>query len=550
MKVSYVIDDEGGHPLSTSIRNGSIAIMLFGLVLVGAVWFGLYNKLHSEQQLVINSAVKNMANLTRAFEEHTLRTIKSADQTVLLLKYQYEKEGRALDISPYVRGGKLWTETFVLLSIADENGDLIISNQTPFVASNMKDLEHFLIHQKTDSGHLFISQPVLGRSSGKWSIQMTRRINKPDGSFGGVVVASVDPLYFTSFYKQVDLGEQSSIGLVGRDGIGRAWQSDRGFGFGQDLIKNTSAVIEQLSVSEAGNYIGRCPIDGAKMLYSYRALQEYPMVVLVGIREAEVLEDFYKRRANYHQVAFFLSILIIVGAVGLTLNLAERKRIEREMARLEKLNLVGEMAASIAHEIRNPMTTVRGFLQVIAQKDHEYREFFDIMIEELDRANAIISEYLALAVTKITLRSKVDINAVIGILAPLIEADGLKNNISVIFNLEKTPHILIDEKEFRQLLLNLVRNSFDAMKRGKCLIIKTYQNEYGEVVLLVQDQGAGISAVIKERIGTPFFTTKSSGTGLGLAVCYSIVARHQATISYESDNNGTTFYVKFKQYKE
>jgi two-component system, sporulation sensor kinase E len=110
--------------------------------------------------------------------------------------------------------------------------------------------------------------------------------------------------------------------------------------------------------------------------------------------------------------------------------------------------------------------------------------------------------------------------------------------------LDEIPDMLLDEAEIRQLLLNLVRNGLEAMEQGGCVTIKTY-GEGSLVTLEVCDQGAGIAPEIIERLGIPFTTTKSEGTGLGLAVCYSIANRHNATISFKTGLRGTTVFVHF-----
>ncbi|SFG93474.1 PAS domain S-box-containing protein [Desulfotomaculum arcticum] len=230
-------------------------------------------------------------------------------------------------------------------------------------------------------------------------------------------------------------------------------------------------------------------------------------------------------------------------------DITERKKMEKEMARLERLNLVGEMAASIGHEIRNPMTTVRGFLQILSGKDEcrKYKEYYDLMIQELDRANSIIKEYLSLAKNRSVDYKMYNLTDIIQALSPLITADAINSNIILELNLQPVPDLMLDEKEIRQLLLNLVRNGLDAMKSGGRLTIRTFINEDAEVVLSIQDQGCGIAQEIVDKIGTPFFTTKEEGTGLGLAVCYSIAVRHNATIKLDSNTGGTTFYIVFKR---
>ncbi len=228
-------------------------------------------------------------------------------------------------------------------------------------------------------------------------------------------------------------------------------------------------------------------------------------------------------------------------------DITERKRLEEEMARLERLNLIGEMAAGIGHEIRNPMTTVRGFLQLLGGKKEcaQFNRYYELMIEELDRANSIITEFLSLAKKKTLSKKAQNLNPIVGALLPLIQADATRAEKYVKTTLGDTPDLLLDEKEIRQLILNLVRNGLEAMSPGGYINIRTYLNGKN-VVLAVDDQGKGIDPEVLEKIGTPFFTTKDSGTGLGLAVCYSIAARHEATIEVETSPRGTTFYIKFK----
>jgi PAS domain S-box-containing protein len=228
-------------------------------------------------------------------------------------------------------------------------------------------------------------------------------------------------------------------------------------------------------------------------------------------------------------------------------DISERKLVEREMARLERLNLIGEMAAGIAHEIRNPMTTVRGYLQSFQQKP-EFSQFnsrFDLMIEELDRTNSIITEFLSLAKNKAIDRSPQNLNTIIETLLPLMESDALIHGKWILVELSTDlPVLLLDAQEIRQLILNLVRNGLEAMPPGGQIRIATF-TEDGQVILAIQDQGTGIPAAVMEKLGTPFITTKENGTGLGIAICYSIAGRHNAKIEVLTGESGTTFNVRF-----
>ncbi|QDR79788.1 sensor histidine kinase [Sporomusa termitida] len=228
-------------------------------------------------------------------------------------------------------------------------------------------------------------------------------------------------------------------------------------------------------------------------------------------------------------------------------DITERKKLETELQRLDRLNTVGEMAAAIGHEVRNPLTTVRGYLQMFQRKAEidKYHEQFATMIEELDRANAIITDFLSLAKNR-TIELKLhNLNDIINALQPLIQAEALRTGHKLKINMSLIPSFRMDEKEIRQLLLNLARNGFEAMDPGKALIIETGVKS-NNVVLSISNSGPGIPPEVLDKLGTPFLTTKANGTGLGLAVCYRIADRHGARIDVRTAANGTKFTVSFR----
>lgn len=225
---------------------------------------------------------------------------------------------------------------------------------------------------------------------------------------------------------------------------------------------------------------------------------------------------------------------------------AENIRLKDEIFHLDRVNKVGEIAAGIAHEIRNPMTTVLGFLQLSVQENDVKtpKHIVHLMIDELTRANSIISEYLHLTKNRASQIEKIDLNEILKTLHPLLQAEAILTRKTIELDLCKDCSIDVDDKEIRQLILNLTLNGLESMEASGVLTIKT-SVEKNQIVLAIQDQGHGIDKEILNKVGTPFFTTKEKGTGLGLAICYQIASRYEANIEIESKKSGTTFFVRF-----
>jgi len=259
----------------------------------------------------------------------------------------------------------------------------------------------------------------------------------------------------------------------------------------------------------------------------------------VEISNYQIEEIVQERTRNLQQIV-----------TQLVAELARRERVnknlEKQMARLSGLDFIGQTAASIGHEIRNPMTTVRGFLQMLSTKLDcaQYQSYYSLMIEELDRANSIITEFLTLAKDSSNGLQRKNLNEVLQALEPLLKVRAVAKDSDFVLEQGDIPDIMLNEQEIRQLLLNLVNNGLEAMPDGGRLTVKTGW-QAGQVVLAVADQGTGIPGEILGKLGTPFLTTKDEGTGLGLAVCYNIATNHDAVIDVDTGPGGTTFFVRF-----
>lgn len=299
--------------LSTGRRlHGAIAV--FCALTLCLLWAGVAGVVGNDRQHAVTAAVKENENLARAFEEHIVTTIGGLDQLTLLVKLEYEERGTKINLAALLNRLSIPKSVVNQLAVIDRHG-YVTASSLPFTRTNLSDREHYGVHLAQDNGKLFISKPVLGRVSGKWSVQLTRRINKRDGSFGGVVVLSLDPYYFARFYRQVDMGGNGLVALIGLDGVVRARQVGSQFGLGQHITRGS--LFTHLEKSDNGHYVSRGTIDGARRFTSYRRLRDYPFVVAVGTAESDVLADFEQRRAYLVTAALFVTALLLAVALWL-----------------------------------------------------------------------------------------------------------------------------------------------------------------------------------------------------------------------------------------
>ena len=226
------------------------------------------------------NARRELANLSHLSQQHANRTLHAADQTLQIVRALYLRDGMALDLAALVRQGVVDVDLLHQVGIIDAQGIFRLSNlsQTPPV--NLADREHFKVHVARASDELFVSKPVLGRISKKWTIQLTRRISRPDGSFAGVAVVSLDVDYFSSFYANLDLGQQGNAMLLGRDG--RVWvQRDK-----------------LLTGGGAESAFPQTPVEGffdwdtvtVPRLYHFRPVPGFPLYVSVALGKQEYME--------------------------------------------------------------------------------------------------------------------------------------------------------------------------------------------------------------------------------------------------------------------
>ncbi|WP_349408833.1 PAS domain S-box protein [Pseudalkalibacillus sp. SCS-8] len=233
--------------------------------------------------------------------------------------------------------------------------------------------------------------------------------------------------------------------------------------------------------------------------------------------------------------------------VTISRDITERKKTEDFLRKSEKLAVLGQLAAGIAHEIRNPLTSLKGFTHLLrANASEEEHDYYQIMLSELERINTIVGEFMMLAKPQPKNVKKNDIGRVLKEAASLLEAQANLHSIEFILDLDSELFLECEADQLKQVFINLMKNGIEAMEDdGKLLKIKA-KKEQDAIVISFKDDGCGIPQDKIDHIGEPFYTTKEKGTGLGMMICNKIIENHNGKLEIESEvDKGTVVTLTF-----
>jgi len=494
--------------------SANAAIVLFCLALIGIVWAVTFERVSFERDDTIAAAAKQNANLAIAFEEHTIRTLKSVDQAVLFVKDQYEEHGLKLNIGRMIENGALDASLFNFIGITDERGNVVLGRHE-FKPTNVADRESFKVHLQHNDNEMFIGKLNLGRITHRWNIPVSHRINKADGSFGGIVYASMDPEYFTGFYEKADLGEHGAISLMGLDGIARATQIGRKGTFGEDM--RGTRVFEEQAKNRIGSFLGGGRLDGVVRFLSFRTLEQYPLIVTVGTSEADIMAPFHERERRYYLTAGFASTMIVIIAAFIMAALSRRKRalevLEQSMQRVQALServmkIQREERERIARELHDELgqtlTALKVNLQMLepycvgGEAEDHLTEALMITGRSLDQVRGMMLDLRPLGLEDLGLAVVLESH-----LAKQAEAAGWHAQFEA--TLPGRLHPELEMACFRvaqEALTNVMRHSHAKQVRV------TLGMDAGEVQLSVRDDGTGFD------VAAIFDASRTGGFGL------------------------------------
>jgi len=306
------------------------SLAVLGILIIGMLWAGILLRHFEEVRVDQRDAERTIQNFATVFEENVLRSIGEIDKVLLYLRRSIEVRQDARAFTP----ADMLSDIVARVGIIDAKGIRIASSYgpQPAPATDLSDREHFRVHVNSTEDRLFIGKPAIGGRTGRWSVQFTRRFLDQDGSFGGVVVASLDPIQLTKAYDKIDLGAAASILLVGDDGIVRSSVGQSGRLALGGAVSNT-ALADRIRAGASTTFEHVDPTDRVTRLTGVHRIMGHPLWVSVSINKTDVFKNSWAT-LKVHAVAGLLLTLIVLAAMERMLRTEAKASQQAEQLRL------------------------------------------------------------------------------------------------------------------------------------------------------------------------------------------------------------------------
>lgn len=372
----------------------------FGIIALAVLWWASFALVELERTANRRSIENDTANLSRAFEQNVIRSLSEIDKTLLYLRQTYDGQ---TDWATLIRQAYTPSDITFQLAVIDARGKLVATDRGPQPPTpiDLSDREHFRIHIHSPADVLFISKPVLGRVSKKWSLQLTRRFDDSNGAFGGVLVASIDPDHFSSFFSTINIGDGGAITLVGLDGIVRASGGPAALAMNSRL--EAAAITDALREHKEAT-LRYSDTQATNRIASLRWVHGYPLAVVVGTNENQPAAGWQRDQSFYHGVALALTLIILAALAIIVMRTNRLAQAQRE------LQLKSRQHAVTLENITQGMLMVDGeghigFMNsrlmdlldipsTFAQGQRTYRELVELLEAEGEFGEAIDADLL------------------------------------------------------------------------------------------------------------------------------------------------------------
>jgi diguanylate cyclase (GGDEF)-like protein len=310
---------------------------IFGMIIIAMIWAGAGLKYFGDVQEDTREAERTNRNFALVFEENVLRSIGEIDKALLYLRRTVEVSKASANYHTIVQSADVLSDIIIQAAIVDDKGVIQWTNarSESSPAISVADREHIKVQLNSTEDNLFISKPLVGRASGQWSVQFTRRFLKGDGTIGGVVVASLNPAHFTAFYDKIELGSAATISMIGSDGVVRSSGTVGRFALGQDL--NGTKLFGHMVAGTNGSF-NDDTTNGEALLVTIRKVKGHPLWVTVSVDKNEIYKGSWAA-LQLNMIAAIVLTIITLGAMEWILRTEARARHEAEQLQLTLENM-------------------------------------------------------------------------------------------------------------------------------------------------------------------------------------------------------------------
>ncbi len=490
---------------------------------------------------VYRGRVETLTQLSRTLTENIRRVFDSGDQTIRVMRREYELTHHVHTLpllgAELNQIGKLWHQ----VAIADQSGMMVATSGALSTAAtravNLADRPHFLWHVEHAEDVAHVSPVVMGRASGKLSIQLSRRLRGPQGAFGGMIVASCSPDYFMDYFSSVAVVGSKKIGisLVGNDGFVRAYSDTQRTHYGVQL--GDDSMFGKTKNIKAGHAQAVSRLDGIEKLYVFDSIEEYGLKLFINVPLPELRREWWAAV----QSSLILSLLLIAITIAATVSIvrvrlseiavmAALRAREHDLAAANAFQ--ARMIASVSHELRTPLTSILGYAFLVGEFEG------DKAIQGFGKTICAAGEHLRMVINGILDLSRkekdnieaqfaaVDIRKLLAQSVQLFSIQAQQKGLDLVLDIAGVvPAVFIsDPTKLAQILANLLSNAIKFSDGGQVSVNVDIVDGGGSLAIVVADTGPGIPAAAVPRLFEPFTDVKGEayqkqkGAGLGLNI--------------------------------
>lgn len=524
----------------------AVPIMAVVAVILGMTWTGILVFVEHAKQRDIERSFGETKQLSKVFAEQVARTIDSVESLINFAAFQIQEHGSADQLKVMADVGSFSKKPVVQIAFADTDGFTVATNAGPdHNHTDVRDREHIRVHLDGKIEGLYIGAPVLGRVSGKWSIQLSRKVFDENKKFIGIIVASLDPFYFQRFWNDtVQPGQVAA--LFRTDGALMTRSTDLIWAL--ETSARRPSLIERISDREQGGFI-TASADGIMRLSFFTRITDLSLIVISGVSMDNVMAPHAARQIRLYGLGTLLTfVLLALG--GWLLLFALRLNQEKQQK--------AAFLAIMSHEIRTPLNALIGFASLLSKTslNNEQKNYMKTMETSAMTLRNIVTDILDLSKLDAGLleidKSPFNLNECCSELKKVTELliEDKPITVKMVFASDLPETLIIDGLRFYQVLLNVCANAAKFTQAGEIIISGRIivDNDVERLVVDVSDTGPGISKAVQSKLFNPFEQgetserLRASGTGLGLSISKKLMERMGGSIKVDSTpGQGATF---------